>query len=39
MDQLKEKREQELKKTQPLPRELNEEQSKRRQAELLAKQW
>jgi hypothetical protein len=39
MDQLKEKREQEMKKNQPAPKEMNQEQSKRRQAELLAKQW
>ena len=39
MEQLKEKHEQEMKKNASAPREMTEEQSKRRQAELMAKQW
>lgn len=39
LEQLKEKHEQELKKKANSGRELTEEQAKRRQAELLARQW
>jgi RNA recognition motif-containing protein len=39
MEQLKEKREQELRRNQPAPKEMSEEQWRRRKAEQLAKQW
>lgn len=39
LEQLKEKHEQEMKKNASAPREMTAEQAKRRQAEMMAKQW